>query len=77
MWFCYFSGGGLGLGGLGVQQGNQVAQGTAGTKYEATKSTDTLNKSGTTVSVNTLLHCITAINSYSQKSLEVQRVCSN
>ena len=41
-------------------------------KYDATKGTDTFNKNGLTVNVNTLLHCITAASSYSQKSIEVR-----
>lgn len=52
------------MGGAGVQ-------GTAVAKYEPAKATDTLNKNGVTVSVHTLLHCITASNSYMQKSMEV------
>ena len=57
-------GGGGALGGAG-------AQGTAVAKYEPCKASDTLNKNGVTVNVHTLLHCITASNSYMQKSMEV------
>ena len=51
-------------GGLGTVGGTTV-------KYEPMKSTDTINKNGVSVNVNTLLHCITASNTYSQKSMEV------
>ena len=42
-------------------------------KYKATKGTDSFNKYGRTVNVNTILHCITAAISYSQKSIEELR----
>ena len=42
-------------------------------KYKATKGTDSFNKYGSTVHVNTTMHCITAANNYSWKSMEELR----
>ena len=57
--------GSLGAGILGI--------GVTGTavKYKATKGTDW--SSGSTVHVNTTMHCITAANNYSWKSMEELR----
>ena len=61
-----FSGGlGGGLGGmLGAQQP---------IKFEPIKAKDTANKNGVTYNVDTLLHCITGMTHYEQRSLEELR----
>ena len=57
-------GGGLG-GMLGAQQP---------VKFEPIKAKDTANKNGVTYNVDTLLHCITGMTQYEQKSLEELRL---
>lgn len=59
---------GLG-GGLG---GMLVAQQPV--KFEPIKAKDTANKNGVTYNVDTLLHCITGMAQYEQKSLEELRL---
>jgi hypothetical protein len=54
------------LGATGPQVGTTV-------KYEPMKATDTLNKNGQSFNVNTLLHCITASQKYTHKSMEVNK----
>ncbi|XP_017031633.1 nuclear pore complex protein Nup98-Nup96 [Drosophila kikkawai] len=51
-----------------------VNSGTAVAKYQPTIGTDTLMKSGQPNSVNTKLHCITAMKEYELKSLEELRM---
>lgn len=42
-------------------------------KFEPIKAKDTANKNGVTYNVDTLLHCITGMSQYEQKSLEELR----
>ena len=60
--------GGLG-GGLGGMLGAQQP-----VKFEPIKAKDTANKNGVTYNVDTLLHCITGMSQYEQKSLEELRL---
>ena len=66
----YFAGGLTGgLGGMGgMLGGNQPV------KFEPVKAKDTANKNGVTYNVDTLLHCITGMSQYEQKSLEELRI---
>ena len=57
---------------MGSLIGSGIFGGTVG-KYKATKGTDSFNKNGLTVHVNTTMHCITAANNYSWKSIEELR----
>lgn len=43
-------------------------------KFEPIKAKDTANKNGVTYNVDTLLHCITGMQQYEQKSLEELRL---
>ena len=43
-------------------------------KFEPIKAKDTANKNGVTYNVDTLLHCITGMPQYEQKSLEELRL---
>lgn len=43
-------------------------------KFEPIKAKDTANKNGVTYNVDTLLHCITGMTQYEQKSLEELRL---
>ena len=66
---------GLGLGtGLGTGLGSGLGGGlaTGVVKFEPVTGTDTVNKNGITQTVNTKLHCISAMKQYEQSSLEVQ-----
>ena len=59
---------GLG-GGVGGMRGAQQP-----VKFEPIKAKDTANKNGVTYNVDTLLHCITGMTQYEQKSLEELRL---
>ena len=59
--------GGL-AGGLGAMLGA-----TQPVKFEPIKAKDTANKNGVQYNVDTLLHCITGMSAYEQKSLEELR----
>lgn len=68
-----FAGLGLGTGlGTGLGGGLGGGLGTGMVKFEPVAGTDTVNKNGITQTVNTKLHCISAMKQHEQNSLEVQ-----